>query len=641
MARGRLLACIGLDALVFLGAPALFLYVYVARYAAPGEAAPAHLRVVLLVVLALALARLLIARAVRGRLRQRAAATALMTGVLALALVYYGLVLLGLELWGRVVSWELIVAYADQVLQLADVLEVSPALALAGLAFACAVLAGLVWAYLGAFDWAAACAGAFSPPALALLIAGGGGIAAVGAYEFVADPPTAHAEPVSLTIFPRVSALNLQGHFIDPMAAARDRREDEARAAYVPRAGARRRNVFLIVVDALRSDHMGVYGYGRDTTPYLSGLEREGKLRKAGRVYSACSSSSCGLLSLLGSKFVHQFSHRPFLLHEAMKRHGYAVHLVLSGDHRSFYGLKDMYGGVDSYYDGRDHAARHAVGFFSPDRARYVNDDQLVLDRVEAFAPWDGTPVLMQFHLMSAHPTGKRSDELRRYFPAGNYLRPDLRDAAIPGRAGGRSVNYYDNGVLQTDEVIRQLLRILERKGYLRDALVAITGDHGEALGEHGYFAHSQGVYQESLTIPFVLVGFDERPGRAIDGDGVASQVDIAPTLLEELGFPRPATWVGTPLQETRRRAVTFFQERVEAGVIDAHDPGRPWKYWFNAMTGAEYAFDLGEDPHEARNRIREVAASRLREWRRAALAAAAMAMESRARDERFPTPPP
>ena len=130
--------------------------------------------------------------------------------------------------------------------------------------------------------------------------------------------------------------------------------EDAARAGYRPNPAAARRNVILIVVDALRPDHMGVNGYARDTTPNLSRLAKAGVVRNIGVAHASCSESSCGLLSLASSKYVHQFSSRPFTLQQVLVQHGYRIHLILGGDHTNFYGLKESYGKVDSYFDGSD-----------------------------------------------------------------------------------------------------------------------------------------------------------------------------------------------------------------------------------------------------------------------------------------------
>jgi glucan phosphoethanolaminetransferase (alkaline phosphatase superfamily) len=616
-ARARqFLLRLGLEAAVWLCLPAAFLLIYVQRHLAPAAAVPAHLRLVLLAVLAIALTRIAAALLVRNARLSLLAAAALVWVLLAAMIAYYAAVLIGLQSWGRVATWELVASYGPQLPALADALGISLAGAIAALTAAAAGLYAAAWVYLRHLDWTPLVARHASAKLIALLLSCGYAVVGVEIYRFAAAPPTRQAEPLSMSLYPMAAGHNLQGHALDPLSSASlDAVEDAARLAYAPPAAAPRRNLVLIVVDALRPDHMGVYGYRRDTTPALSRLQGSGISRKSAAMRSVCASSACGLLGITSSKFVHQLSTRPFTLQEALKRHGYGVHLLLSGDHTSFYGMKSAYGLADSYFDG--HGAR---------RLKYMNDDQAVLERLAAFPAWDGKPVLFHFHLMSAHVLGRRDAATARYAPAASY--------ALPANRGSeeRVVNFYDNGVMQADATIGSLLATLERKGYLRDTVVAITADHGESLGEHGLYQHANSVREEALRVPFLLLSYGHRPGRPIDERRLASQVDIAPTLLEELGLPLPRTWSGTPLQQPAARQFTFFQELAEVGLFDHRKPGTVWKYWFDARGGREYAFNLSLDPHERLNVIESAPLPLKREWRLKVLAGASVHSSADAR---------
>lgn len=601
MQTTRALLRLGLDAALWLCIPAGFLFLYVGRYAAPTDAVWPHLRVVGLALAAFALARIALAAPARTPSAHRLATAILAAALLMVMLGYYALVVIGLEFWGRVISWHLMASYAAQVPELAETLGVS--LPLAGGAFALIGLALLAagWFYAALLDWAPALARRISGPVLWIGVPAGFMMVAIGLYDFLAEPPTRQYEPVSLTLFPLEGAWNLQGHAIDQLSAARlDRLDDAARSAYSASTGADRKNVVLIVVDALRPDHMGVYGYARDTTPNLSRVARAGMLRKAARVHAICTSSSCGLVGLASAKFVHEFHTRPITLQEVLKRHGYRVHLILGGDHGNFYGLKLAYGEADSYFDGYQAAGG------------YMNDDRVLVDRLAGFPDWNGEPVMFQFHLMSAHVLGKRDAAAGRFLPAATYARSEGRDR----ESGGRGINFYDNGVVQADAVIHALLQTLERKGYLRNAVVAITADHGESLGEHGLYLHTNSVREAALRIPFLLLSYGYAPGRPLDGQAFASQVDVAPTILAELSMPRPATWSGVPLQAPVAREFTYFQERADVGLVDHRDPENIWKYWLNSVTRREYAFNLSVDPREETNAVDRVPPDRLREWR-------------------------
>jgi glucan phosphoethanolaminetransferase (alkaline phosphatase superfamily) len=625
-AWARLARRLALDLALWYCVPAAFLFVYVERYFAPADAVAPHLRFLLMPLLALALFRLIVAAAA-GATAARVAGAAAAAALLGAMIAYYALVLIGLQSWGRVVAWDLIASYGRQAVNLADALGISPWAAIGAAALVYLALFALAWLYFARFDWAALAASGMRKPLLALIVAVGGALCAIELYSFRAGPATGESEPLSLTFYPLQAASDLHGHAVDRLSAARlDEAEDRSRAAYLPASQAERKNLIVIVVDALRPDHLGVYGYARDTTPHLAKLASAGRLRIAPPLHASCTSSVCGLLSISASKFLHQFSERPMTLQEALKRHGYRIHMILSGDHTLFYGLKKTYGAVDSYFDARDAGA-----------LRYMNDDRLIVDRLASFPAWDGEPVMMQFHLMSAHLLGKRDAASLKYLPAVSYALALGRDEEANERARQAAVNFYDDGVVQADAVIAAILDALERKGYLERAVVAITADHGEALGEHGVFQHGNSVWEETLSVPFMLLAYGYAPTQPIARARGGSQVDIAPTLLRELGLPRPASWKGAPLQDAPARDFLFFQERWDRGLLDSRDAANLWKYWVNTKTGEEYAFNLTLDPKERRNAIDSAPAGLKREWRLRVLSSASV--EARRRPGQDPDP--
>ena len=587
-----------LDLIVWFSAPATFLFFYTRYPQISGEAVTPHLRLLLVAFLALILARMALARQIGGCRAPRAISAFIVSLAVGFILLYYALVLTGLELWGRVISWDLIRTYAIQASALRDALGVSLPGVCAVLAASYLALLAAAWVYLGRFDWIAPFARVLPTWLFTMVLLTGSTVCAVELYSFAAAPPTIEREPVSLTLFPLQATFDAQTRAIDSMRAERlDQLEDAARLGYQPNPAAVRRNVILIVVDALRSDRMGVYGYSRDTTPNLTRLAREGMIRKPLQMRSSCSASVCGLMSLLSSKFIHELSRRPITLQEVLKLHGYRIHLMLGGDHANFYGLRQLYGDVDSYQDAGTR------------RGWYMNDDAGVLHDAASLPSWDGTPIMMQFHLMSAHGLGKRNEQFARFTPAASYVIPGNR---VPPLVD----NFYDNGVVQADEVIHQIMETLRRKGYLKSALVVVTADHGEALGEHGRYTHAHGVDEQVLRIPLLLIAQGYRPAVFSGGNTVASQVDVAPTVLAELGIARPATWSGMALQEPVTRAYTFFQEAYAAGLIDHRDPQNLWKYWADSSTGQEYAYGISSDPAEASNVIHSVAPQTRRDWR-------------------------
>jgi glucan phosphoethanolaminetransferase (alkaline phosphatase superfamily) len=602
--RASIVGRIAIEAAAWYTIAGIFLAAYVGLAAAPLASVAAHLHIVTDCIIALACVRIVLFATGLPRPVFRLASSILLLVPLAGLILYYALVLVGVRSWGRVVTWDMVASYLPQAPLLVDATGISVWVVAAILALVCAALFWAVWIYCGRFDWVPLLASRVSRGPLLLAAAGLILVVSLDLHEDLVLPPIAEQEPFSLTLFPAAAAIRMQSIGVDRAAAARrDVVEDAARTSYQPDPKANRRNVILIVSDALRADHMGIYGYARDTTPNLGRLEAAGSARHSAPMHSVCSESVCGLLGLASSRYVHQFSSRMILLQEALARNGYRTVMIMGGDHSHFYGLRKLYGNVDSYFDG------------SSAEGHYINDDRLVVERVQAMPDWDGRPVMLQLHLMSTHMLGKRHEAFMTYLPSGNYFFVGNRTLGEDGKTYEKAVNFYDNGVRQFDSVVAEITEALRKKGYLANAVVAITGDHGEALGEHGNWSHQNSVYDEELRVPFVMVSYGYRAERPFDGHPMPSQVDIAPTILAELGIPRPATWSGLPLQEAARDDFAYFEQGSLLGLLDRRDPAHKWKYWEDRSRNTAYAFDLGADPAESRNAIAEAPAELKREW--------------------------
>ena len=585
-----------------------FLEMYVRRFDEPAAAIGPHLALVGAGLVVLWCVRVLAWRLLFDGAPARLVANAL-TGTAILALfVYYTLVAVGLSTWGKVITWLLIRAYAQQFDDFVAVLGWRPTLVHAAIAMAWLLVIGAIYLVPARWHWTRATARSLSFGAAVPAAAMSAAIVVLLLGRELEHPPLAAQEPFSLTFFAGRGAADLEDHSIGASAAL-DRREDEIRQGYAPNAAATRHNVILIVVDALRADHMGVYGYARDTTPFLSAKEKAGELERVPRMFSVCSESACGLLGMAQSRYVHQLSRGAFSLHQLLRKSGYQVHMILGGDHTNFYGLREAYGEVDSYFDG---SMAHA----------YMNDDDFIVKHVAALDDWNGKPTFIQFHLSSAHLLGVRHPESLRWTPAENYYFFAHRDPSDYYIAA----NYYDDGVLQADAVIRSILEQLGGKHYLDDAFVMVTADHGEMLGEFRMFGHAEHLFWPELNVPFVMMRYGYAP-RAALGAGMASQVDIAPTIVRELDLDPSPGWSGQALQGERApRDFLRIQQGADAGLIDLRDAPRVWKYQRHLRTGTEQVYELGADPTEQHDLAATVEAKRLAEWR-VAIASSAIAV--------------
>jgi len=100
-------------------------------------------------------------------------------------------------------------------------------------------------------------------------------------------------------------------------------------------------------------------------------------------------------------------------------------------------------------------------------------------------------------------------------------------------------LNRYDGHLRYADWAVGQLERMLREAGLFENTLFAVSSDHGEAFGEHGYKGHTICPYDESIHAP-LIVKFPGTGGPRGRIRGLTQTIDLLPTILDLFGIPRP-----------------------------------------------------------------------------------------------------
>jgi glucan phosphoethanolaminetransferase (alkaline phosphatase superfamily) len=565
--------------------PFLFTLTYKSISASPFNVITEHFSFVLLLIFLTQVTRLLINLTFKNHWLTRHLISLIYTIILLILLSYYALVLFGLKTWKHVITKELIVTYASQLGHLLETVQISFPLVIVscfGLFFIVYVIINRL---ITQYDWTPAKIKVNKTLLLALLFS----LFVFLVYwifQYVISAKIGTKEPVKLTMLAGHIASNNDANQGLPIKSNEIISEILATKNYVPNPNAKKRNLIIILVDALRPDHTNIYGYPRKTTPFLSSLESVGELKKFTNVKSTCTETTCAHAGLLASRYTQNIVPNMLTLQAVLHEHSYTTRFLISGDHLNFYDIKKIYGKTDQYFDG------------GLQKKYYINDDRLILDATDALPKWDEKPVMLQYHLLSAHNLGKRLPEFSAYLPAKNY------SGMLYNKPETKYTNYYDNGVLQTDWEIQQLLTLLKEKGYLKNTLVIIMADHGESLGEHGVFLHASSVYEQPLNIPLMFINYGYRTTLPTKFDSIASIIDIAPSVLKDFDMPIPSTWQGQAIQQFKQRDLTHFMMRPLVGFYDQTESKTVWKYWFNEETGEDFAFNLTSAPSENNNQF-------------------------------------
>jgi len=366
-----------------------------------------------------------------------------------------------------------------------------------------------------------------------------------------------------------------------------------------------RPHIFLISIDTLRQDHVGVYGYERDTTPVLDELAQSSLVFE--RAYTTASYTLIAHMSMLTGLYPRQhgvLTPRNVLpdevptLAERLREAGYYT----MGFH--FPGWLDP-----SYGFGRgyDHYEAH--------RTAEIAEEHLfaALDK----APKD-KPLFCFVHLFDVHNASLARQQKALYEPPPPFDRWFVKDAheRIDGltarliwKNDGSTVSpsqheaiigMYDGGIRYVDTKLGEWIEALRGRGLFEDSLFVVTSDHGEGLHQRTatYSGHG-GVFEEGLLVPFLV----RYPGGHLGGKRVSepvSHVDLLPTLMSMLGLSLDDRLPGFSLQDGRPKGAPLFAERPG---IDAMIQW-PWKIVRRDGGGRNYLYNLEADPLESTNLI-------------------------------------
>lgn len=373
--------------------------------------------------------------------------------------------------------------------------------------------------------------------------------------------------------------------------------DQQLRHAYRAEAS-RKLNVVLIVVDALRADHLSAYGYRRKTSPFIDALLSSGKAVKVQKCYSTCACTLCGVSSILLSRSWNECAVNGFNIVSLLRDKGYHAYAFISGAHREWYNMARFYANdCDLYFDGKD------------SKKYYFKDDRVLLEGLEKVGPAADSPAFFYFHLQSSHETGLLLDKYALYKPCKKSL-------TTRGMNDEAAVNEYDNKVLQADDMIRQLFGALVKKGYLKNSLVVITADHGQGLGEHGVSGHVDWLYDPQVSVPLIFCDDSAALYRNLS---FARMIDIAPTIADRLGLQAPASWMGLSLlhdslalysyHETGRNGLETDLAKYMIVYSPATDsvktaPQKIFKYIFTDNFRNEELYEVLSDPSEQNNLV-------------------------------------
>ena len=373
-------------------------------------------------------------------------------------------------------------------------------------------------------------------------------------------------------------------------------------------------NLLLIGIDTLRPDHASVYGYDQPTTPRLEALAARGVLFEEATSHAPWTLPSVS--TVLTSLYPSQHGARvpgerkdltddvPVRLGDVetlariLQRHGKTTQAFVAN---AFTGY-----GIDDHFEDFSYA--------------HVSADQISRDGVDFLRATREHPFFLYLHYTDPH-------EHHRLVPKPH--RDRFVDASILETMGDREqADYryiydnfgpalYDAQTAFADEQIGVVLDELRQLDLANNTLVVVFSDHGEEFWEHadahrlygtdprGIYGlgHGQSLYQELLSVVFLMAGGNLPEGRVVKG--AVGLRDLAPTVLDAMGLPIGDTMEGAsllPAIASGQAEREVFSESIAYGYEKKALRIGDWKYIVSLPDSVDELYDLSADPGESTN---------------------------------------
>ncbi|MBI2833450.1 MAG: sulfatase [Acidobacteria bacterium] len=353
-------------------------------------------------------------------------------------------------------------------------------------------------------------------------------------------------------------------------------------------------NLVLIVLDGVRRDHVGLYGYPRATTPTLDALAPRARVYDA---YAASSHTGGAIDRLLRPRALANrvIEHRT--VQANLRSAGYVTAAFTDNPNltlrsRSMRGFDRIERSVGLW---RQVFRRTILGLLI--EWLDAGDDMALVDKTIAWARAQRGPVFLYVHLMDSHAPftdppidGRERPGRRIVFPvSGMTLTRDEADDIVAR---------YDSGVRRADEQAGRLLADVSKWG--RPFVAIVTSDHGESLGESGRWFHGGSLAPELLGVPLLVAGEGVTSGRVTAPVGHASIVrtllDIASVACDECSGSDLRTSTGDSVIEGGLAAESGHGQDLSYRIAGGY------KLVLNRSNGRVRLYDLRNDPLEQRD---------------------------------------
>lgn len=354
------------------------------------------------------------------------------------------------------------------------------------------------------------------------------------------------------------------------------------------------RNVIFFVMESTPAEYIEPYSAKYAVTPSLKQYEGQSVIFE--NIYAHAPATNLSMVSLLGSRYPwlsynsltqEHPDAKMTTISDVLKKKGYRTGFFNSADNRfqrageflacrSFDVIRDCRDGNcgNNKYEVQDEKWSFMSGSDDACSAMELTD-WIMKDTTQPF-----------FCTMWTYQTHYP------YFFSGDKISYEPGDSVL---------NRYLNALRYDDNVLGGIIERLKRNNLFGSTLIVVIGDHGEAFGRHGQVTHAGRIYEENLHIPCILIN----PGLAsARKSNLGGMVDVAPTVMDLLGYAAPEEWQGRSLFAAKENERVFFFAPWSDYLFGYREGD--YKYIYNASKNETEIYDLKKDPYEQENKVKK-----------------------------------
>jgi len=367
-------------------------------------------------------------------------------------------------------------------------------------------------------------------------------------------------------------------------------------------------NVLFVTIDTLRSDHVSAYGYARSTTPNLDRWIAEGVRFDQARTVEPLTGPALTSMLTARQPQDHGATRNGLRMRtglaslpKSLQARGYVTAAFVGN-----WTLRDKLCGLAEHFESYEEVLTRKRWWGLV--RREADGEDLTDTAIEwidghATSATGAPPFFLWVHYVEPHAPYRAHDEFRAQL-------------GLPERGDLSQADRYDTEIAFADASVGRLLDHLKRRGLDERTIIVFLADHGESLGEHGYWGHGRNLYEQGLRIPLSITWKGRLAPRAIDSPALI--LDVAPTVLGLLAADEPASFEGIDWSAVFRGAPaptdrrTYYQAHRGAvmskhesdlarrsGLLEVGTIHGTRKETFRVGKNRLHAFDLSADPGE------------------------------------------